>query len=38
VQAGSSLWILSVTVPAGQESAGQVDVFDRVTPTFEVSD
>ena len=38
VQAGLSLWILSVTVPAEQESAGQVDVFDRVAPTLQVSD
>ncbi len=38
VQAGTSLWILSVTVPAEQESAGEKDVFNRVAPTLEVSD
>jgi serine/threonine protein kinase len=38
VQAGTSLWILSVTVPVEQESAGQKDVFDRVAPTLQVSD
>jgi serine/threonine protein kinase len=38
VQAGTSLWILSVTVPAEQETAGQADVFDRVAPTLQVSD
>ncbi|GHG17396.1 MULTISPECIES: serine/threonine-protein kinase [Amycolatopsis] len=37
VQAGSSLWILSVTVPAEQESSGQ-DVFSRIAPTLSVSD
>ncbi|SEF35922.1 Serine/threonine protein kinase [Amycolatopsis pretoriensis] len=38
VQAGTSLWILSVTVPAVQESAGQQDVFERVQKTLQVSD
>nr|WP_284748024.1 serine/threonine-protein kinase [Amycolatopsis sp. RTGN1] len=38
VQAGTSLWVLSVTVPVEQESAGQNDVFDRVAPTLQVSD
>jgi len=38
VQAGNSLWILSVTVPAEQENAGRADVFDRVAPTLRVSD
>ena len=38
VQAGTSLWILSVTVPAPQESAGQHDVFEPVAKTLQVSD
>ncbi|MGW3999330.1 serine/threonine-protein kinase [Amycolatopsis sp. NPDC004772] len=38
VQAGTSLWILSVTVPAEQENSGRQDVFDRVAPTLSVSD
>ncbi|MFJ7210195.1 serine/threonine-protein kinase [Amycolatopsis sp. NPDC098790] len=38
VQAETSLWILSVTVPAEQESAGQQDVFDRVAGTLQVTD
>ncbi|WP_410569329.1 serine/threonine-protein kinase [Amycolatopsis sp. cmx-4-61] len=37
-QAGTSLWILSVTVPAEQENSGRRDVFDRVAPTLSVSD
>ncbi|WP_051767678.1 serine/threonine-protein kinase [Amycolatopsis vancoresmycina] len=37
IQAGTSLWLLSVTVPAEQESSGQ-DVFDRVAKTLSVSD
>ncbi len=37
-QAGTSLWILSVTVPAEQENSGRQDVFDRVAPTLSVSD
>ncbi|VVJ24449.1 Serine/threonine protein kinase [Amycolatopsis camponoti] len=38
VEAGTSLWLLSVTVPVEQESAGREDVFDRVAPTLKVSD
>ncbi|WIX93673.1 serine/threonine-protein kinase [Amycolatopsis sp. DG1A-15b] len=38
VQAGTSLWILSVTVPAEQENSGREDVFNRVAPTLSVSD
>ncbi|MEU4251892.1 protein kinase [Amycolatopsis sp. NPDC026612] len=38
IQAGTSLWILSVTVPAEQESSGRQDVFDRVAKTLSVSD
>lgn len=38
VRAGASLWVLSVTVPAEQESAGQQDVFDRVETTLRVTD
>ncbi len=38
VQAGTSLWILSVTVPAEQETAGQRDVFERVAGTLQVTD
>ncbi|HET6708508.1 serine/threonine-protein kinase [Amycolatopsis sp.] len=38
VQAGTSLWILSVTVPAEQENSGRQDVFDRVAGTLSVSD
>lgn len=37
IQAGTSLWLLSITVPAEQESSGQ-DVFDRVAKTLSVSD
>jgi hypothetical protein len=37
-QAGTSLWLLSVTVPAEQENSGREDVFDRVAPTLSVSD
>ncbi|MEV4055740.1 serine/threonine-protein kinase [Amycolatopsis sp. NPDC049688] len=37
IQAGTSLWLLSVTVPAEQESSGQ-EVFDRVAKTLSVSD
>jgi serine/threonine protein kinase len=37
-RAGTSLWILSVTVPAEQENSGRQDVFDRVAPTLSVSD
>ncbi|MDX3191906.1 serine/threonine-protein kinase [Streptomyces sp. MN03-5084-2B] len=38
VQAGTSLWLLSVTVPVEQEDSSRVDVFDRVAPTLSVSD
>ncbi|KDN18343.1 serine/threonine-protein kinase [Amycolatopsis rifamycinica] len=38
VQAGTSLWLLSVTVPAEQENSGRQDVFDRVAGTLSVSD
>lgn len=38
IQAGSSLWIFSVTAPTEQESTVQRDVFDRVAPTLQVSD
>ncbi|MET8998847.1 serine/threonine-protein kinase [Amycolatopsis sp. NPDC004169] len=38
IQAGTSLWLLSVTVPAEQEDSGRRDVFDRVAPTLSVSD
>ncbi len=38
IPAGTSLWILSVTVPAEQEDSGRRDVFDRVAPTLSVSD
>jgi hypothetical protein len=38
VPAGTSLWILSVTVPAEQENSGRQDVFDRVATTLSVSD
>ncbi|MEU0531716.1 serine/threonine-protein kinase [Amycolatopsis tolypomycina] len=38
VRASTSLWLLSVTVPAEQESSGRQDVFDRVAPTLSVSD
>jgi serine/threonine protein kinase len=37
VQAGTSLWILSVTVPAEQESSGQ-ELFGLIAPTLSVSD
>ncbi|WP_439386465.1 serine/threonine-protein kinase [Amycolatopsis lexingtonensis] len=38
VQAGDSLWVLSVTAPVEQEDATRRDVFDRVSPTLSVSD
>ncbi|MGK3205356.1 serine/threonine-protein kinase [Amycolatopsis sp. MEPSY49] len=38
VQARTSLWLLSVTVPAEQERSGQEDVFERVAGTLQVSD
>ncbi|WP_370973208.1 serine/threonine-protein kinase [Amycolatopsis sp. cg9] len=38
VQAGDSLWVLSVTAPVEQEDATRRDVFDRVAPTLSVSD
>ncbi|MCR6488569.1 serine/threonine protein kinase [Amycolatopsis sp. OK19-0408] len=38
VKAGSSLWILSVTVPAEQQDAARRDVFDRVATTLTVTD
>ncbi|WP_206788110.1 serine/threonine-protein kinase [Amycolatopsis sp. MtRt-6] len=38
VRASTSLWILSVTVPAEQENSGRQDVFDRVASTLSVSD
>ncbi|MGW4063330.1 serine/threonine-protein kinase [Amycolatopsis sp. NPDC004747] len=38
VQAGTSLWLLSVTVPVEQENSGRQDVFDRVAKTLSVSD
>jgi len=38
VRAGTSLWILSVTVPAEQEGSGRQDVFDRIATTLSVSD
>ncbi|MEV4148318.1 serine/threonine-protein kinase [Amycolatopsis sp. NPDC049691] len=38
IQAGTSLWLLSVTVPAEQESAGQQDVFEPVAKTLQVTD
>ncbi|MEV6875440.1 serine/threonine-protein kinase [Amycolatopsis sp. NPDC051128] len=38
VQAGTSLWILSVTAPSEQEDTARADVFDRVAPTLRVSD
>ncbi|MEV6829768.1 serine/threonine-protein kinase [Amycolatopsis sp. NPDC051102] len=38
VQAGTSLWLLSVTVPVEQENSGRQDVFDPVARTLSVSD
>ncbi|GAB3153820.1 serine/threonine-protein kinase [Amycolatopsis sp. NPDC004378] len=38
IEAGTSLWVLSVTAPAVQETAAREDVFDRVAPTLKVSD
>ncbi|WP_290058056.1 serine/threonine-protein kinase [Amycolatopsis solani] len=38
VQAGDSLWVLSVTAPVEQEDATRRDVFDRVSGTLTVSD
>jgi eukaryotic-like serine/threonine-protein kinase len=38
IQAGDSLWILSVTAPSEQEDTARQDVFDRVAPTLRVSD
>ncbi|PWV72009.1 Serine/threonine protein kinase [Prauserella marina] len=35
---GTSLWVVSVTVPVEQESLGRSELFDRIVPTFEMTD
>ncbi|MFF5990370.1 serine/threonine-protein kinase [Prauserella flavalba] len=35
---GSSLWVVSVTVPVEQERLGRSELFDRIVPTFQMTD
>ena len=35
---GDDLWLLSVTAPIEQESAAKTELFDRIAPTFELTD
>ncbi|MPY77435.1 MAG: protein kinase [Actinophytocola sp.] len=35
-RAGSSLWVVRVTVPTEQESRGKTELFDRIVPTFDI--
>lgn len=37
LQAGDSLWLLSVTAPAEQETSARTDLFERIAPTLNVS-
>jgi serine/threonine protein kinase len=35
---GTSLWVVSVTVPVDQQGAGRTELFDQVAPTFANAD
>nr|WP_279587053.1 serine/threonine-protein kinase [Amycolatopsis arida] len=35
---GTGLWVVAVTVPTEQERSGQVELFDRIAPTFRLAD
>jgi hypothetical protein len=35
---GTSLWVVSVTVPVDQQTAGRTELFDQIAPTFANAD
>ncbi|PRX44353.1 serine/threonine protein kinase [Prauserella shujinwangii] len=36
-RSGTSLWVVSVTVPVEQEQLGRTELFDRIVPTFRMT-
>lgn len=38
LKSGADLWLLAVTAPTEQETTARPDIFDRIVPTFSVTD